>query len=85
MPSDVELVLVEIGIDEGKIRDAVGDEVDLVGGYAVDMLEFLATALAHHDEARGERGDFLQHAALLRVGFVEHGVERGDDGNAQVA
>ncbi len=47
---DAELVLVEAGIDERHVGDAVGNEVDLLRRNAVDVLQEARAALAHdHD------------------------------------
>ena len=82
---DRELILVEIGIDERHVGDAVRDQVDLGVGDVVDVAKERAGTLGHHDQAGRELGDLTEHAALLGAGLLEHGVQRRDDRHPQVA
>ena len=85
LPLDAELFLRRVGIDERHVGNAVGDDVDLRRGDAVDVEQELAAALRHHDESRGELGQFPQHAALIGRGLFQHGVERRHHRHADVA
>ena len=76
-PLDAELVFEEVRVDEGHVRDAVGDRDDLLQGNVVDVVEDLVGHLAHDDQAVAQAGDADQHGVLLVGGVLEHGVQRG--------
>ena len=73
---DPELVLVEGGIDERHVRNAVGNQVNLDLGNVVGLLQEGAGPLGHHDHPGRQVDDLVQHPALIAVGLLEHGVQR---------
>ncbi len=46
-----ETIFVKVGISEGQIGDAMGNQVNLVGRDAEDFLQDLRGMLAHDDHA----------------------------------
>ena len=82
---DVELVLVEIGVDERHVGNAVVNDVDFLRGDLVDLLQELAAALRHDDHPRRQGRQLPHDAALVGAGLAQHGVQRGDDRHAEVA
>ena len=80
---DVELILVIAGIDEGHIWNAVRNQVDLPGRYAIDFLKKLSAALAHDHQPVRQIGDLIENPALGGRGFSQDRVECGDDRHAQ--
>ena len=66
-------------------RDAVGNDVDDVRRYAVEVTERLFAVVAHHDEPLRQRDDLLEAASLLGGGSRENGMERRHDRHAELA
>ena len=84
-PLDAVLVLVERGIDEGDVRDAVGDDADLLVGDVVDLAEHAVPAAGHGDQRLGELDQLIEDGALVVVGLGEDGVQRRDHRQADLA
>ncbi len=80
-----ELILVEIGIDERHVDDAVGDEINLLAVNVVDLPEHLRATFAHHHQTGGKTTELLDDALLVGAGMLQNGVERGDDRDAEIA
>ena len=70
-----ELGLVEAGVHEGHVRDAVGDEVHLVGGHPVGLLQDLLAPARHDHQAVAAQDEFLHHPPLLGIGLAQDGVQ----------
>jgi len=85
LPFHAELVLVEIGIDERHVDDAVRDDIDLLPGHAVNLAQHFGAALAHHHEARGEHRQLVNHPALVRARIFKDRVKGSDNRYPQVA
>jgi len=79
-----KVVLVEAGIDKGHVGDAVGNEVNLVRRDAIDALQKARAALTHDHHPLRQPRYLLQHPALVGVWLLEYGVERRNDGHAQL-
>ena len=84
-PGDVEMVFVKTRIRESHVGNAVRDEGDLFLRIAVNLAQHAARALGHDDNARGHVDQFLEDAALVLVGFFQHGMQGGDDGHTRAA
>jgi hypothetical protein len=76
------VVLVETRVREGYVRDAVGNEFDPLVGIPVNFPQHPAGPPGHDHDARGHVDQFLEDAALIRVGVLQDGVQRGDHGHA---
>ena len=78
-------ILVEARVHKGDIRNAVRDVIDFLGRDAIDLLEEVNAALAHHDDPVGQGGHFLQHPELIGVGIAQNRVKGRHDRHAQIA
>ena len=81
---DAELGLVEAGVHEGHVGDAVGDDVEFGLGHLVGFEQDFSAFLSHDDEAVAAADEFVHHFALGGVGVAQDGVEGGDDGHADL-
>ena len=84
LPLDAELILVEGGIDERHVRNAVGDQVDLGLRNVVNLPEKRARPLGHHDHPGRQIDDLVEHPALIVAGLLEHRVQGGGDRHPQI-
>jgi hypothetical protein len=83
--SDAILILVEVGIHKGLIRDAVGDQVDFFWSHLVGVPQDALSALAHHDEGIALLEQFLHHPALLAGRVIQNCVQGGDHRQQETA
>ena len=72
-----------VRLDEGKIGNAVGDDLDLVGRKPVDRAQHVAALFGHHDDTGRGIDDPLHDCALRRVRLRQDGVERRHDRHRQ--
>ncbi|QDV06244.1 hypothetical protein Poly30_17510 [Planctomycetes bacterium Poly30] len=72
------------GIASGEHRNPVGDQIDLARGNPVNAPKQLDRVFAHDHEAIGERDQLVHDRALIVTGLREDGVQRRDDGHAQL-
>ncbi len=79
-----EAILVEIGVRERQIGDAMRNQIDLFDWNVEHFLQDLCGGLAHDDQAVRKRRDFLHHRALVGSWIAKHGVQRRDERYAQV-
>ncbi len=84
-PLHVELALVLRGLHQRDLGHAVVDEAYLLRRRVVDALEEVHRPLAHHHELAAQDHQLVHHLALALAGRLQHGVEGGDDGAAQLA
>ena len=84
-PLDAELLLVGVRVDEGRVGDAVGDEVDLGLGHAVDLAEEHARPFGHDDDPRRQLRELDQDPTLVGVRLAQDRVEGRDDRHPEVA
>ena len=82
---DTELLLAKVGGDERSIGNAMGDQIDLRFGNAVNLDEELAGMLGHDHDTRGELDKLHENPPLMDVRVFEHGVKGGDNRHSQVA
>ncbi len=54
------------------------NHIDLAARHFEYFLQKLGRQLAHHDQAIGERRDFLHHPPLVRVRFAKNRMQRSD-------
>ena len=82
---DPELILEGTRIDEGRIGNAVRDQIDLGGGGAIDLAENRAPALGHHDQSFRLSDDLVHHPALVGSGLLEDSVQGRHHGQVDLA
>ena len=81
---DAELFLVGAGRDVGRVGDAVGDEVDLGLGHAVDLAEERPRPVGHDDDPRRQLRELDEDPTLLGVRLAQDRVESRDDRHPEV-
>ncbi len=72
---DPELILEGVRIDEGRIRNAVRDQIDLGRGRTIDLPQNRAPALGHHDQPFRLPDDLVHHPALVGTGLLQDGMQ----------
>ena len=68
LPLKSEPGLRRIGLDEGDVGNAVGNDLDLVVRHLIDAAQQLAALVGHHDDLRRGLDDALHDSALHGVG-----------------
>ena len=81
---EAELVLVIRGVEERHVRDAMRDDGDATRRNPIGTAEDALRPLAHDDHPIRGGGDLAGHFALIGIGLLQDGVERGDDRNPQI-
>src|SRR3546814_106855 len=70
-----EARLETIGAGIGTVRHTVRNDLYQPFRYAMYPAQYVASLFRHDDHSRGTADDCLQHAALVRIGPVKHGME----------
>src|SRR3546814_17993420 len=70
-----EARLETIGAGIGTVRHTVRNDLYQPFRYAMYPAQYVASLFRHDDHSRGTADDCLQHAALVRIGQVKHGME----------
>ena len=78
LPATPNWSLEIIGVGEGHIRNAVGNDIHLGIRHPVDLAQDFRALVRHHHQAVAAPHQFVHHMALRRIRFVQHGVQRGD-------
>src|ERR1700731_2901501 len=84
LPLRSEAILVEIGIRERQIGDAMGNQIDLFDWHLEYFLQNLCRVLAHDDQAVRKCRNFLHHRALVGSWIAKHGMQSGYERHPQV-
>ena len=83
LPLESELGLGRVGLDKGDVRNAVRDDLDLVGRHVIDAAQQLAALLGHHDDLRRGLDDALHHARAACRRLGQHRMQRRHDRHGQ--
>ncbi len=81
--AESEFGLCRIRRDKRKVRDAMGNDLDLVVRHAIDVAQQFPALAGHHDDLRGHLDDALHHCALSRRRRGQHRVQGRDDRHGQ--
>jgi len=75
-----ELVLVVVAVNEGQVRNSMGDESGFLRVDSVNLAQHSHPALVHSHDEIGTLTYVRHRPVILGRGLIENRVERGDDG-----
>ncbi len=74
-PAEVDWASVGAQTLKRQVRNAMRDQIDLLGRNVENLPQNPRGVLAHHDKALGECGNVDHHNTLVRIRFTKHSVQ----------